>query len=496
MEAIVQNSSIKKVVIAGGGTAGWIAAAALSKQLAGLIEVTLIESQAIGTVGVGEATIPPIQLFHNLLGIDEQAFMRATEATFKLGISFENWGQIGDSYIHPFGTTGKGSFLAEFQHFWLHGLSRDITEEYGEYSYEVQAAKAHKFGKSANSGINYAYHLDATLYAGFLRNFCEGLGVNRIEGKITHVKQHQHNGYIDSVTIESGEEVAGDLFIDCTGFHGLLIEQTLKTGYESWQHWLPCDSAVAVQTESTDNLPPYTRSIAHESGWQWQIPLQHRVGNGLVYCSQYLSDDQARERLLNNLDSKRINEPRVLRYNTGRRNKFWNKNCVALGLSSGFVEPLESTSIYMFMNGIIRLLRLFPFDGVSQAKIDEYNQQSISEAEKIRDFIILHYHVTEREDSPFWHYCKHMQIPDSLAHRIELFKENAHAFQTGEELFRLESWTHVMLGQGLIPQSYHKIISTIPDTQLKAHLQNIRATITQAVDKLPDHAAFIQRYCR
>lgn len=490
------NKEIKQIVIAGGGTAGWIAAAALSKKLPGLVEVTLVESEDIGTVGVGEATIPPMQLFHSLLGIDEQAFMRATEATFKLGISFENWGQVGDKYFHPFGTTGKGSFLAEFQHFWLHGLTRGIKEKYGEYCYEVQAAQGNKFAKSANSSINYAYHLDATLYARFLRTFCENLGVKRIEGRIKEVIQHQHNGYIASLRLESGQLIEGDFFIDCTGFYGLLIEQTLKTGYQSWEHWLPCNSAVAVQTESTEVMPPYTRSIAHDSGWQWRIPLQHRVGNGLVYCSQYLSDEAATDRLLQNLDAKTINEPRVLKYKTGRRNKFWNKNCLALGLSSGFVEPLESTSIYMFMNGIVRFLRLFPFDGVSQAKIDEYNQQSISEAEKIRDFIILHYHVTEREDSPFWRYCKNMQIPDSLSHRIELFKENAHAFQTGEELFRLESWTHVMLGQRLMPDSYHKIISTIPDKELKAHLANIRNTISNAVSKLPDHGAFIQRYCK
>ncbi|ALS99896.1 tryptophan halogenase family protein [Lacimicrobium alkaliphilum] len=490
----MQDNVVTKVVIAGGGTAGWVAAAALSKRLNGLVEVVLVESEDIGTVGVGESTIPPVQLFHNLLGIDEQEFMRATDATFKLGISFENWGQVGDKYMHPFGTTGKGSFLADFQHYYLHGLQLGIDAPLGDYCYELQAAQAHKFGKTDSSGISYAYHLDAGRYARFLRGFSEAQGVTRIEGKIAEVRQHA-NGDISSLVLESGQELEGDLFIDCTGFRALLIEQTLQTGFEDWGHWLPCDSAVVVQTESADTLPPYTRAMAHDAGWQWRIPLQHRVGNGLVYASDYLQEEQARERLLGNLETQALMTPRVLRYKTGRRKLFWNKNCVALGLSSGFIEPLESTSIYLFMNGVIRLLRLFPFNGVTQPLIDEYNQQSISELEKIRDFIILHYHQTERDDSEFWRYCRNMTIPDSLAHRMELFREGAHAFQTGEELFRLESWTHVMLGQRLIPKSYQKIVSTLSEQQLTQHLQGIRRTINQVVARLPGHSDFIGRYC-
>lgn len=491
----MRNNNVKKVVIAGGGTAGWVAAAALSKQLGKLLEIVLVESEQIGTVGVGEATIPPMRVFHSLLGIDEQEFMRATNAVFKLGISFKNWGQIGDQYIHPFGTTGQGSFLADFQHFWLHGKSRGINAEFGEYSFEIQAAKANKFATSKKSSINFAYHLDATRYAQFLRKFSENLGAKRIEGKIQQVQQHP-DGDIKALLLESGEVVDGDLFIDCTGFVGLLIDKTLKTPYEDWSHWLPCNSAVPLQTESVEPAKPYVTCTAHHAGWQWHIPLQHRVGNGNVFCSDFMSDDQAVDYLLKNVQGKVLTEPRVIKYKTGRRKVFWNKNCVALGLSGGFVEPLESTSIYMFMNGIVRLMKMFPFGGVTKTLADEYNQQSIAELENIRDFIILHYHATSREDSEFWRYCKNMSVPDSLTHRIELFRESGFAFQGERELFRLESWTHVMLGQGIMPKSYHSIFKTMSDEELVGHLSNTRNTIANAVSKLPNHQDFINHYCK
>ncbi|MBC3766194.1 tryptophan halogenase family protein [Neptunicella marina] len=488
------QQAVKKIVIAGGGTAGWVAAAALSKKLSPLVDVTLIESEAIGTVGVGEATIPPMRVFHSLLGIDEQEFMRATEATFKLGISFENWGKQGESYIHPFGTTGQSSYLAEFQHFWLHGQTRGITAPYSDYCLELKAAEQHKFAIDKAGKINFAYHLDAGKYALFLRQFSEKLGVKRIEGQIEHVTQHP-SGDIKSLQLANGQTIDGDLFIDCTGFKGLLIEQTLKTGYQDWSHWLPCDTAVAVQTEFDPVMLPYTRAIAHQSGWQWRIPLQHRTGNGLVFCSQYMQETEAEKLLLANLDQAPINHPRFIRYKTGRRKQFWNKNCLALGLSSGFVEPLESTSIYLFMNGIIRLMRMFPFNGITQSVVDEYNQQSTEELENVRDFIILHYHVTQRDDSEFWRYCRNMKIPDSLAHRIELFKEQGHAFQNERELFRLESWTHVMLGQGIYPQSWHQIFSTMTDQELSQYLNNMRDSIMTVADKMPLHRDFIKQYC-
>jgi len=491
----MQNNAVKKVVIAGGGTAGWVAAAALSKQLGKLLEIVLVESDEIGTVGVGEATIPPMRTFHSLLGIDEQEFMRATEAVFKLGISFKNWGQVGDEYFHPFGSTGQSSFLADFQHFWLYGKSKGIDAEFGEYSLEVQAAKANKFATSKTGSINYAYHLDATRYAQYLRQFSEKLGVKRIEGKVQQVSQHP-SGEIQALHLESGEVVSGDLFIDCTGFTGLLIDKTLKTPYEDWSHWLPCNSAIAIQTESVEPAKPYVTCTAHQAGWQWHIPLQHRVGNGNVFCNQFMSDDQAIQHLLDNVQGKVLTDPRVIKYKTGRRKVFWNKNCVALGLSSGFVEPLESTSIYMFMIGIVRLMKMFPFHGVTQSSMDEYNSQLIAELENVRDFIILHYHATDREDSEFWRYCKYMNVPDSLSHRLELFRENALSYQGDRELFKRDSWLHVMFGQRIMPKHYHLMFQTMSDEELVGHLTKTRNTISEVVSKLPGHQEFVDHYCK
>lgn len=491
----MQNNAIKKVVIAGGGTAGWVAAAALSKKLGELVDVVLVESEQIGTVGVGEATIPPMRTFHSLLGIDEQEFMRATEAVFKLGISFKNWGQVGDEYFHPFGTTGQSSFLADFQHFWLYGKSKGVDADFGEYNLETQAALTNKFALSKNDLISFAYHLDATRYAQYLRQFSEKLGAKRIEGKIQTVQQHE-NGDIKALQLESGEVVDGDLFIDCTGFTGLLIDKTLNVPFEDWSHWLPCNGAIAVQTESVGPAKPYVTCTAHQSGWQWHIPLQHRVGNGNVFCSEYMSDDEARQHLLDNVEGKALTEPRVIKYKTGRRKAFWHRNCVALGLSSGFVEPLESTSIYLFMIGVTRLMKMFPFHGVTQSLIDEYNDQSIAELENVRDFIILHYHVTDREDSEFWRYCKHMDVPDSLSHRLQLFRENAYAYQGDGELFRRDSWLHVMFGQGIMPKHYHRLFQTMSDKELFAHLGSTRKTITDAVARMPSHQEFIDHYCK
>lgn len=491
----MQNNRVKKVVIAGGGTAGWVTAAALSKKLGDLVEIVLVESENIGTIGVGEATIPPMRIFHSLLGINEQEFMRATSATFKLGISFENWGQRGDKYIHPFGTSGKSSFLADFQHFWLHSLKRGMTTKYDEYCFELQAAKANKFATSKDATINYAYHLDATRYAQYLRRFSESFGLKRIEGKINQVHQHA-NGNIKSLTLDNGQSIEGDLFIDCTGFQALLIDKTLSVGYEDWSHWLPCDSAFAVQTESTGPLKPYTRAVAHENGWQWQIPLQHRTGNGLVFSSQHTEKENARDTLVSNVEGKLLADPRLLTFKTGRRKEFWNKNCIAIGLSSGFIEPLESTSIFLFMNSVMRLLKMFPFNGIAQVHIDEYNQQAAEELISVRDFIILHYHVTERVGDSLWDYVKNMSIPDSLLHRIELFKENGCAFQADDELFRLESWTHVMLGQGIMPRTCHEIVSTMSDRELTSFLNGYRNQVKSGVASLPDHQQFINHYCK
>lgn len=490
----MNNQKITKIIIAGGGTAGWMAAASLSKLLGKTFDISLVESDEIGTVGVGEAAIPTLTAFHRLLGINEQDFMRATHATFKLGINFEDWKKGDDEYMHGFGRVGKECWAGEFQHFWLHGKQNNIDFDFEHYCPEIQAAKAEKFALS-KGGLNYSYHLDATLYAKFLRTFAEAHGVKRIEGKIIDVAKESKTGNIQSLQLANGNIIEGQLFIDCTGFVGLLIEKALHTGYEDWSHWLPCDSAVAVQTESVSAPLPYTRSIAHESGWQWRIPLQHRVGNGLVFCSKYLSDDDAKTLLLNNVEGKHINQPRVIKFKTGRRRKGWNKNCVALGLSSGFLEPLESTSIHLIMSGILRLIRLFPFEGISPSAVNEYNQQLTAELEHIRDFIILHYHATDRDDTPFWQHCKNMEVPDSLKQRLDLFKETARIFTSEGELFRVDSWAQVMLGQGVYPKQYHQIAAIMKQHELDKFLADIRQTIDNAVATLPSHQIFLEQYC-
>lgn len=485
-----------RAVIVGGGTAGWMAAASLSKLLGKSVDVTLVESDEISTVGVGEATIPPIRTLHKLLGIDEQEFIKATNATFKLGISFENWGNLNEEYIHSFGVTGKECWAGEFHHFWLRGKEKGHHVPFGEYCYELMAAKAQKFGMSAQQPINFAYHLDATKYAQYLRQFSEKHGSKRVEGKVVHVAQNTTSGFIESVSLDNGQVVEGDLFIDCTGFRGLLIEQTLHTGYDDWSHWLASDSAVAVQTESTQAPLPYTRSIAHEFGWQWQIPLQNRVGNGLVYSSKFVDDQTATQRLVETISGKTINEPRVIKFKTGRRRKGWNKNCVALGLASGFIEPLESTSIHLIMTGIVRLMRLFPFDGIKQTTIDEYNEKLTSELNSIRDFIVMHYKVTARKDSDMWNHYRTMELPESLSHKLALFEETGRVFLDDGDVFRVDSWTQVMLGQGIVPRQYHKIAAQMGDEELARFLAGIHQANKQAVERLPSHQDFIQKYCQ
>ncbi len=418
----MENRKIQKVVIAGGGTAGWMAAASLSKLIGKTLDITLIESDAIGTVGVGEATIPTMLTLHDLLKIKEQDFVAAVQGTFKLGISFENWRDVGKDYIHSFGWTGQDCWAAGFQHFWLKGKQLGISEEFGEYCNEWLAAKEKKFAVLPNNRLNYAYHIDASRYAKFLRVIAEEHGAVRQEGKIATVEQDPESGFITALVLESGQRIEGDLFVDCTGFRGLLIEQTLEAGYVDWTHWLPSDSAIAVQTESVGPPIPYTRSIAREAGWQWRIPLQHRVGNGLVFSSKHWSDDEAINVLRNNIEGEPLTEPRVIKFRTGMRRRQWYKNVVSAGLSSGFIEPLESTSIHLIQRSIIRLMQMFPYDGIRQPDIDEFNRQMTEEFEHVRDFIVLHYHVTERTDSAFWRQCREMDIPESLKNSIDLFK--------------------------------------------------------------------------
>jgi len=491
----MQDQKIKRVVIVGGGTAGWMAAAALAKVMGTVLDITLVESEEIGTVGVGEATIPTLLTYNNLLGIDERAFMAATKATFKLGIDFVNWKQVGENYIHSFGITGQDHWTAGFQHFWLRGVQEGIADDFGQYCLELVAAERGRFAHLPKLGLNYAYHIDASLFAKFLRAMAEEHGARRVEGRIDSVQQNGETGFVESVTLASGTEVAGDLFIDCSGFRGLLIEQALHTGYDDWMHWLPCDSAVAVQTRATEEPIPYTRSTAYGSGWQWRIPLQHRVGNGLVFCSRYQSDDDAVNLIKEKVEGETMTDPKVLKFRTGTRRKHWNKNVVAVGLSSGFMEPLESTSIHLIQRSITRLMRMFPMGEISTADIAEFNAQTAYEMEHIRDFIILHYKATEREDTPFWRHCKNMAIPDSLQHRIDLFRETGRVFKANDQLFAENSWTQVMLGQGIVPREFHPIANRMSEAELKKFLTHIRGKVEQTVQQLPMHGDYVRKYC-
>ena len=491
----MDGKHIKRVVIAGGGTAGWMSAALLAKTLGRGLDICLVESDDIGTVGVGEATIPPIISFNRLLDLNEQKFMAAVQGTFKLGIEFENWRVLGERYIHSFGVSGTDHWTAGFQHFWMRGRERGLAGEYGDYCLELKAALAGRFAHLPKGGMNYAFHLDAGRYARFLREFAEPFGVRRIEGKIVEVRTDPASGAIASLLLDGGQEVPGDLFIDCSGFRGLLIQDALHAGYDDWAHWLPCDSAVAVQTQSVGDAIPYTRSTAREAGWQWRIPLQHRVGNGLVYCSRYLSDAAARETLLTNVEGKLLTEPRTLKFRTGQRRRHWVKNCIAIGLASGFIEPLESTAIHLIQRSIIRLMQMFPFNGIAQADIDEFNQQTRTEFEHIRDFIVRHYPLTERDDTPFWRHCRSMEIPATLAHRIRLFRETGRVFRVPNELFAENSWIQVMLGQGIVPAQHHPVANLMSDAELSAFLDKIKAGVDQTVAQLPAHQAYVEQYC-
>jgi len=494
---------VKSITIVGGGSAGWMAAAALATYLGRNAVVRLVESEEIGIVGVGEASVPHIRQFNGQwLGIEEADFVKRTHATVKLGIQFNDWGRIGDSYVHGFGAIGRSIGPLPFHQFWLKLHLAGRAAPLGAYSPQTVMAPQGRFAPrdgnapphSPLADIAYAYHFDAALYARYLREVAEERGVQRIEGKIVKVKQRAEDGFVESLMLENGQVVEGELFIDCSGFRGLLIEETLKTGYVDWSQWLPCDRAMAVPSEKVDPITPYTRSTAREAGWQWRIPLQHRTGNGYVYSSKYISDDEAAATLLANLDGKALAEPRALRFTTGMRNKFWNKNVVALGLASGFLEPLESTSIYLAQTGITRLLSLFPTRDMSPLLSERYNRESTFEYERVRDFLILHYHATERADTPFWNYCRTMSIPDSLREAMDLFRYDGRYFRNGEDFFALPSWVQVMVGQRIVPQSYHPIVDEMPEDKLVEHVDGIRATLAHAVSTMPTHQEWIDRY--
>ena len=500
----MQDLRIRHVVIVGGGTAGWMAAAGLARILRDdQIKIRLIESEVIGTVGVGEATIPHIHYYNRLLGLDEDEFVRRTNATFKLGIEFVNWGRLGDRYIHPFGAYGQDMEGLHFHHFWLRHAKAGGGRPLDDYCMAILAARQGRFQRpdpskpnSPLSAITYAFHFDASLYARYLRELAEAAGVVRTEGKITHVNQDAESGHVKSVALESGETVEGDLFIDCSGFRGLLIEQTLKSGFEDWSAWLPCDRAVARACRKVADPTPYTRSTAKSAGWQWRIPLQTRTGNGHVYCSDHLSDEEALNSLNADLDGQPLSEPNFLRFKAGVRRKPWNKNVVSLGLASGFLEPLESTSIHLVQTAVARLLTNFPDKAFNQHDIDYYNRRTILEFEQVRDFIILHYKATGREDSPFWNYCRSMSIPQTLEERLAIFEENARLHRLDNELFSETSWLAVLHGQNVTPQRYHPIADIIPDDELDSRMERIAAVMASCASRMPMHQEFIDRHCR
>jgi tryptophan halogenase len=499
------DERLRSIVIVGGGTAGWMAAAGLAHALKGSgCTITLVESEDIGTVGVGEATVPHLRAFNASLQIDEVEFVRAVRGTFKLGIQFVDWGRIGDSYIHGFGTIGHDYRAVPFHQYWLKLHLAGKAHDIGDYSINTAAAPAGKFMSGATdvpkdsplSQVAYAYHFDAGLYAQYLRRYAEARGVVRTEGEVVDVQLRGEDGFIESVTLKSGARIAGDLFIDCSGFRGLLIEQALETGYEEWTRWLPCDRAIALPSEKTGAATPYTRSTARAAGWQWRIPLQHRTGNGYVYSSAHTSDDEAVDTLLANLDGRALADPRRLGFVTGRRLKMWSRNCVALGLASGFLEPLESTSIYLIQSGLARLIQMLPDRHMSPVLRDRYNAEAEFEMERIRDFLILHYHATERRDTAFWKYCGTMSIPASLEHVIQLFRDSGRFYRNSDEMFALTSWVQVMLGQRIVPRAYHPLVDLVAEPELLGLEASVRGVIASCVAAMPGHEQFIERCCK
>jgi len=495
---------LRSVVIVGGGSSGWMTAAALTKSFGKRLAVTLVESEEIGIIGVGESTVPHLRDFNRLLEIDEADFVRRTRGTFKLGIQFNDWLRPGDSYVHGFGTIGRSLGFLDFHQYWLKARKLGLAKDIGHYSINTLAAPQGKFlvppadapPNTPLADIVYAYQFDAALYAQYLRSYAEARGATRIEGKVVEVRQNAASGFVEGVRLESGQTVAGDLFIDCSGFRALLIGGTLQQPFQDWTHWLPLDRAIAVPCEKVGPPTPYTRVTARTAGWQWRIPLQHRTGNGHVYSSRFISDEAAGAFLLGHLDGKPLADPsKPIRFAAGKRAKLWDKNVVAIGLAGGFLEPLESTAIFLGQSGITRLVQLFPrldFDPVLE---QTYNAQSQFEYERIRDFLILHYCATERDDSELWRYCRNMSIPESLREYIRLFADSGRFFRNGTELFAVTSWAQVMLGQGIMPRSYHPAVDWVSDSDLKSFVEGMEKVIAKCVSIMPKHEDFIARHC-
>ena len=500
-----QGSSPYRIVIVGGGTAGWMSAAGLRRRLETTdYTVTLIESDEIGTVGVGEATLPHIKIFNDMLGIDEAHFMRETRATFKLGIQFRDWNQPGDCYIHPFGAFGEPWGGVEFQHHWLRAQRQgQLRLPLEEYSYSVAAAQHNAFefpnedSKSIRSTYSYAYHFDAGLYAAYLRSWALERGVRRIEGQVCNVSRHPTTGDLVELTLKSGEQVAGDLFIDCSGFRSLLLGSVMGVAWQDWAHWLPCDRALAVPCKRVGALTPYTRATARPAGWMWRIPLQHRTGNGYIFSSQFINDSEASDTLLSSLDGAAQGEPRLLRFSPGRRERAWSGNCVAIGLASGFLEPLESTSIYLIQTAVTDLLGLMPkprSTGVDPRLVNEFNRLNEMQYERIRDFLILHYTANRRVGEPLWDYTRSMVLPDSLVHKMQLFRSRAALPGHRYGLFARDSWLAVLVGQGIAATGYDRLADAFPLSALVERLSEFRNRIRTNVDAMTSHDAFVENY--
>jgi tryptophan halogenase len=498
----MKADSVQRIVIVGGGTAGWMTAAALAKLLPRRVDVHLIESEAIGIVGVGEATLPHIRAFNERLGIDEAEFMAATRATFKVGIEFNDWGAIGDSYIHPFGAFGHGSGALDFHQYWLRLRQAGVdVPDLQQFSMGVQVARQARFGlpssdpSSIASTFGYAYQFDATLYAPFMRKVAEEAGVRRTEGRVTRVSQDPESGDIASLTLESGEVIAGDLFVDCSGFVSLLLGKTLGEPFEDWSHWLPNDRAAAMPCRTATALTPLTTVTAMPAGWRWRIPLQHRTGNGYVFSTRFIGEDEAAAALVAAVEGTPMADPRILRFVAGRRRRSWVKNCIAVGLASGFLEPLESTSIYLTQIGITALIELFPEKPIADVDRDEFNRLVDLEYDRIRDFLILHYHATTRNDTPYWDYVRTMPIPDTLADKMELFRKRGRVVKYREGVFLDASWIAVYLGQGVIPEGHDLRADGPPLDQLKAYMDRIQAEIRASIATMPMHRDYLERYC-
>ncbi|MBW8192111.1 tryptophan 7-halogenase [Neiella marina] len=499
MEQQISDSRVQKVVIVGGGTAGWMTAASLSKHYQHL-DITLIESSDIGTVGVGEATIPSIRRFYRALGLTDQDVIKATQGTCKLGIEFKNWHSTNDTFFHPFGLYGQNVQGVSFHHYWLKMKKLGMAADFADYSLGCTLAMNDKFTTPSTkppselSIFDWALHFDASLFAIMMRQYAEKNGVTRVDAKIEQVELKPDNGFIDAVALDNGNRVGGDLFIDCSGFKGLLIEQALGAGYEDWSQWLLCDRAVAMQSELVTDAKPRTVSTAHESGWQWTIPLRHRQGNGLVYASPFISDDEAIQVLKNNIDGPLITEPNQFKFVPGRRKQAWVKNCVSIGLASGFLEPLESTSIAMIETGIEKLRMLFPDKSMNQACIDEFNDMTKLEWERVRDFIVLHYHLSGRTDSEFWRHIKTAEIPETLQHKINMFKVRGHLVKYRWEIFQPVSWLALYNGNKIYPEHYDPMVDNFPTEYLNESFKGMRDALQNAMAKTPSHSEFLQQF--